>query len=122
MGVCRQIKNYSRHHEWVGNLFSLIAVALIFATVWATLEYYLAVASWLSGNPVLHGARKAKVGGKGKKGKRGGRKGRMGATPPPHHATKRGRGGTHGRCPPFMPQREGQGRMGTVPCCNQLWK
>ncbi len=56
MGVCRQIKNYSRHHEWVGNLFSLIAVTLIFATVWVSLEFYLEIASWLSGNPVFHGA------------------------------------------------------------------
>ena len=56
MGVCRQIKTYSRHHEWVGNLFSLIAVVLIFATIWATLEYYQIVASWLGRNPVLHGA------------------------------------------------------------------
>jgi len=56
MGVCRQIRNYSRHHEWVGNLFSLVAVALIFGTVWASLEYYQMVASWLGKNPVLHGS------------------------------------------------------------------
>ncbi len=56
MSVCRQIRSYSRHHEWVGNLFSLVAVVLIFATVWATLEYYLAITSWLSHNPVINGA------------------------------------------------------------------
>ncbi len=56
MGVCKRIKSYSRHHEWVGNVFSLLAVALIFATVWVSLEYYPQAASWLSLNPVLHGA------------------------------------------------------------------
>ena len=55
MGICRQIRSYSRHHEWVGNLFSLLAVVLLFAVIWASLEYYLAIAAWLARNPVLHG-------------------------------------------------------------------
>jgi len=56
MSVSRQIRDYSRHHEWVGNIFSLVAVVLIFGTIWASLSYYPAIASWLGHNPVLHGA------------------------------------------------------------------
>jgi chromate transport protein ChrA len=56
MGICRQIRGYSRRHEWVGNLFSLAAVALIFATVWGSLKYHQLLIAWLSHNPVLNAA------------------------------------------------------------------
>ena len=54
MGVCRKIRVYSNHHEWVGNIFSLLAVVLVFATVWASLTYYRELFAWISANPVLH--------------------------------------------------------------------
>ncbi len=54
MGMCRSIRTYSSRHEWVGNLFSLLGVALIFATVWASLHFYLDLMVWLRENPLLH--------------------------------------------------------------------
>lgn len=54
MGVCRQIRTYSSHHEWVGNLFSLFSVVLIFGTVWASLHYYQTLSHWVAENPVVH--------------------------------------------------------------------
>jgi hypothetical protein len=55
MGVCRQIQQYSSHHEWVGNLFSLLAVGLIFGTVGLSLQFYADIAVWLDQNLVFHG-------------------------------------------------------------------
>jgi hypothetical protein len=54
MGMCRRIRSYSSHHEWVGNLFSLLAVVLMFGSIWATLQYYSELASWVSTRPLLH--------------------------------------------------------------------
>jgi hypothetical protein len=54
MGICRQIRAYSSHHEWVGNIFSLLAVILFFATVWFSLQYYGRIAEWLATDVLPH--------------------------------------------------------------------
>jgi hypothetical protein len=54
MGICRSVRVYSSHHEWVGNVFSLIGVALLFGTVWATLQYYEEISDWLAIDAVVH--------------------------------------------------------------------
>ncbi len=46
MTVCKDIKTFSRTHERIADLFSLLAVVLLFATVWAVLEYHHAVLEW----------------------------------------------------------------------------
>lgn len=56
MGVCGSIRSYSRRHEWVGNVFSLLAVVLIFGTVWASLHFYQPLANWIGENIILHAA------------------------------------------------------------------
>ena len=56
MGICRNVRVYSSHHEWVGNLFSLLAVALIFGTVWVSLQYYQQIEAWITENIALHTA------------------------------------------------------------------
>jgi hypothetical protein len=33
MGICKQVRTCSSHHEWVGDLFSLVAVVLVFGTI-----------------------------------------------------------------------------------------
>lgn len=55
MLVCKDIKKFSRTHETIADLFSLLAVALLFASVWATLEYHQAVLQWLGGNYLTRG-------------------------------------------------------------------
>jgi len=54
MGICKRVSTYSSHHEWVGNIFSLIAVALLFGTVWATLQYYEEISQWLAIDALVH--------------------------------------------------------------------
>jgi len=54
MGICKKVRVYSSHHEWVGNSFSLIAVALLFGTVWATLQYYEDISGWLAIDALVH--------------------------------------------------------------------
>jgi len=54
MSVCSNIKDYSRHHEWIADLFSVLAVMLLFATIWGVLEYYRVIFSWMSLNMFLH--------------------------------------------------------------------
>jgi hypothetical protein len=46
MSVCKDIKSFSRAHEHIADLFSLLAVVLLFATVWAVLEYHQLVLEW----------------------------------------------------------------------------
>jgi hypothetical protein len=55
VAVCKEIKTFSRTHERIADLFSLGAVALLFASVWVTLEYHQAMIAWLRHDAVLHG-------------------------------------------------------------------
>jgi hypothetical protein len=54
MTVCREIKRFSRAHERIADAFSLLAVALLFATVWAVLLYHQQVLAWIGSNAPLH--------------------------------------------------------------------
>ena len=38
----------------MGNVFSLMAVVLVFTTVWASLVFYRELFAWVSRNPFLH--------------------------------------------------------------------
>ena len=54
MAVCASVKTLVRRHEWIGDLFSVLAVALLFATVWAALQYYDLIWNWiLHNNPLI---------------------------------------------------------------------
>ncbi|ESQ14444.1 MAG TPA: cell division protein BolA [Chromatiaceae bacterium] len=53
MNVCQEIKTFSKNYEVIADLFSLLAVVLLFVSVWATLEFYQPTMHWLSGNYVL---------------------------------------------------------------------
>jgi predicted Na+-dependent transporter len=54
MTVCKDIKSFSHTHERIADLFSLLAVVLLFATVWAVLEYYQVVLEWWRHNMLLN--------------------------------------------------------------------
>jgi hypothetical protein len=56
MTVCKDIKTFSRTHEHIADLFSVLAVVLIFATVWAVLEYHQALLEWWTQNMAMNGA------------------------------------------------------------------
>mgnify|MGYP001812253226 CR=1 FL=1 len=55
MTVCKEINTFSRTHERIADFFSLLAVALLFASVWATVAFYQEVANWLRHDMLLHG-------------------------------------------------------------------
>ena len=55
MSVCKEIKSFSRTHERIADFFSLLAVALLFGTVWATLQYHQIVLDWLRQDALLNG-------------------------------------------------------------------
>jgi hypothetical protein len=52
--VCKEIKSFSRTHERIADLFSLLAVALLFGSVWAILTHYQQVLSWIAQDVLLH--------------------------------------------------------------------
>lgn len=54
MAICKEIKRFSRSNERIADFFSLLALALLFATVWAVLSYHPEVLAWISTNVLLH--------------------------------------------------------------------
>lgn len=54
MAICRNIKRVTRHHEWLADLFSLLAVALFFATLYFGIAYYSQVLNWISHEVFLY--------------------------------------------------------------------
>jgi len=53
MAVCASVKTLVQRHEWVADVFSLLAVALLFGTVWAATEYFDWVLGWISDKPLV---------------------------------------------------------------------
>jgi hypothetical protein len=54
MSICSTVKGYTRRHEWLADFFSLLAVAVLFATVWAAIEFNGPVLEWMRDNAALH--------------------------------------------------------------------
>ncbi len=55
MTICSQIKGYARNHERLADLSSLLAVALLFATIWVAIDYQTAIVGWTKQSILLHG-------------------------------------------------------------------
>jgi FtsH-binding integral membrane protein len=53
MSLCKDMKRFTRTHEIVADLFSLLGAGLLFASVWATLEYHQLVLQWLAEDYVM---------------------------------------------------------------------
>lgn len=56
MTVCKEIKSFSRAHEHIADVFSVLALVLLFATVWAVLEYHQILLEWWYHSMVLNTA------------------------------------------------------------------
>lgn len=56
MSVCQEVKTFSRTHERIADFFSLLAVALLFGSLWAGLTYLEEILAWMIDNPLLHGS------------------------------------------------------------------
>ncbi|CAK0757254.1 Cell division protein BolA [Gammaproteobacteria bacterium] len=56
MSVCQEIKTFGRAHERIADFFSLLAVGLLFGSLWAGLAYSEEILTWMLDNPPLHGS------------------------------------------------------------------
>lgn len=55
MTVCSRIKGYARSHERIADLSSLLAVALLFTTIWVFIDYQAQIFSWTHESVLLRG-------------------------------------------------------------------
>ena len=56
MSVCSKVKGYARHNERIADLFSLLAVALLFTSIWFAIDYQTAIFHWMKDNVIIHGS------------------------------------------------------------------
>ncbi len=56
MSVCTRIKGFARHHQRIVDLFPLLAVVLLFATIWIGIDYQIPLFDWIAENVILHGS------------------------------------------------------------------
>ncbi|PLY15399.1 MAG: cell division protein BolA [Sedimenticola sp.] len=56
MSVCSRIKGFTRHHEHIADLFSLLAVVLLFASIWFAIDYQGVIFHWMKENVIINGS------------------------------------------------------------------
>lgn len=54
MGFCTRVKGFSRTHEHIADMFSLVAVVLFLGSIWAGIQYQGVLLDWIRVNLVLH--------------------------------------------------------------------
>lgn len=54
MSVCKNIKRFTRKHEWLADMFALLAVAILFGSLYAVLAYHSFILNWLSQDLILN--------------------------------------------------------------------
>jgi hypothetical protein len=54
MSVCKNIKGFTRKHEWMADLFALMAVAILFGSLYLSLAYHSPILNWLFQNVLVH--------------------------------------------------------------------
>lgn len=54
MSFCSRIRGFSHQHEHVADLFSVLAVAVLFGTILGVANYHGVILSWTMENMVLH--------------------------------------------------------------------
>jgi hypothetical protein len=54
VSICTTVKDYTRHHHWLADFFSLLAVALLFASIWVLIDYHITLLEWMHDNVILH--------------------------------------------------------------------
>ncbi len=54
MTVCTQLKRYARRHERTADFFSLLAVLLLFGSLYLGTVYYSSLLTWMKSDPLLH--------------------------------------------------------------------
>jgi len=54
MSVCKNLKSFTRRHEYIADFFSLLAVGMLFGAVWGILQYYALLFEWMKTNILFH--------------------------------------------------------------------
>ncbi len=54
MSVCKNIKGYTRRHEWLADLFSLLAAVLFFGTLYLGVAYHAPILNWISRDLIIY--------------------------------------------------------------------
>jgi hypothetical protein len=54
MSVCKDLKGYARRHEWIADFFSLLAILLLFGSLYLGAIYYSPMLSWMKTDAILH--------------------------------------------------------------------
>ncbi len=54
MSVCKDLKGYARRHEWMADFFSLLAILLLFGSLYLGALYYSPVLIWMQTDAILH--------------------------------------------------------------------
>lgn len=54
MSVCEQLKGFCQRHHWVSDIFSMLGVALLFATIWFLIFHQTELLKWVNQNVILH--------------------------------------------------------------------
>ena len=54
MSVCRNLKKYASKHEHMADFFSLLAISLLFITLYLGSVYYSPLSSWMKQDVIVH--------------------------------------------------------------------
>ena len=50
MSVCSAVKAYTRRHEWLADLLSMLALVVLFGSIWVLIDYHDVMLEWIQGN------------------------------------------------------------------------
>lgn len=54
MSLCSNVRQFSRKHEIIAGLSSLLAVALLFGAIGGVIYFQAVIFDWITDNPVIH--------------------------------------------------------------------
>ncbi len=56
MSICIRIKGYARRHEMIADFLSLLAVVLLFSSIWIIIDFQGLITHWMLDNIIVHGS------------------------------------------------------------------
>ncbi len=56
MSVCTHIKGFVRQHEIFADLLSLLAVVLLFSSIWVIIDFQSPITHWMLDNIIVNGS------------------------------------------------------------------
>jgi hypothetical protein len=53
MSVCSAVKAYTRRHEWLADLLSMLALVVLFGSIWLLIDFHQPLLDWMQANVAL---------------------------------------------------------------------